>query len=478
MVFDRQSFAISAVTLLRDASNTLRSFFGTNILTMSWAFSILGAALGPTATIFCAFVVYRATLSLIRVKQSLPGHATIVSYGAVVSAIGGGWMRVVVDCLVMFTQFATCVSYTAFSSKNLHNISHLDYGYCIIILVTIVCGISMFHNPYMLAKISIVTNLMMFTGIGVVLTTIDCKEKDAVSLALPAGLPIGLASLSSSLGGITTVLDVERTMTDRPGRYLRLLRVVLPLAVIFLATVGTVGYLTFGAQTCSVLSLSLHEGSWQQKVANTVLTIGPSLEGVLNSFPLFVLTERYACKTKAIKNWSTRHPYLFLAIHRIVGFACAAGIAFGVPFFGYITSINGAVGYASLSFLVPVVCEVLRSRTSSFDNLHREIEENEEIHNRSITNPPPLLSDIQNASKPVFDDVNPSFGHPSNDPATLSADQKAEAIEHLRYNLSGPRKLELLFIFVFGVFVVVAGTVSAVKDIADSLSGTSNATSC
>jgi hypothetical protein len=434
-----------AVALLRDSSNTFRSFFGTNILTMAWTFSNLGAVLGPSVTFFCGFVVYRATCSLIRVKQSLPNHESVVSYGAVVFAVASWPGQLAVDILVGFTQFMTCISYTAFSSKNLHRLApQIPFGYCILLLATVAGIISCFHHPLMLAKVSIFTNLMMMTGISVILTTTTFADATDVPLALPEGLPIGIATLSASLGGITTVLDVERTMTGTPGRYMWLLRRVLPFAVVLLSTVGLMGFLTFGMKTCAVLSLSLRKGSWQELAASSVLTAGPCFESVLNSFPLFILTERWSTNIPPAALLAHRFPLVFKCAHRVITFALIGSIAYGMPFIGDIAAINGAIGYASLSFLVPIICEVLRARRHDVivaGNGNAEVDHG--VHHEKSEESSLLAGGIQRAPLPL-----PSPAAP--------------------YTLSFQRKVELLLIFVFGFFVVVVGAVFAIINIVHS----------
>ncbi|KAJ9464340.1 hypothetical protein DIPPA_54311 [Diplonema papillatum] len=455
-------------TGLRDASNTLRSFFGTNVLTMAWTYSVLGAALGPIATLVIAFIVYRATLSLIRVKQSLPNHHLIVSYGGVVSTVATWKGQFVVDALVAFTQFTTCVSYIAFSSKNLHSITSIPLGYCIIILVIPVIFLSMFHNPYMLAKVSLLTNAMMMTGIVIILTTITFTNSDNVDYFLPAGLPIGIATLSSSLGGITTVLDVERTMTHQPGRYLNFLTAILPLAAVFLSIVGTIGYLTYGPETCAVMSLSLKKGTWQHYAGQAVLTIGPSLECVLNSFPLFALSEKYCKYIDVIRRFALRRSKLYFCSHRAFWFIPAGGLAYGVPFFGYIASINGAIGYSSLSFLVPIAVEYLRSKKTTLEYGHHS------KHN--------FKAPEENDGGRAVDSGKSAGVHFTINSAgyrTGGSDTEAPQAEVLPYELSNGRKVELVLIFVFGVAVVILGTVFAIMDIVKELKHTSkNSSSC
>jgi hypothetical protein len=208
----------------------------------------------------------------------------------------------------------------------------------------------------------------MFAGVIVVFSQLRFSSdatagRGDIELATtPLHTMIGFTTLASSLGGITVCLDVERTMNDNSissssfsCRYHCILRRVMAFCVVFLTLIGLLGYAAFRQQTCSVLSLSLDEGP-AKKAAEAILVVGPTFESVLNSFQMFVLvSDRFKEFPRLFEPRETKLQFVML---RIVAYVCAAAVAIGVPFFGLVTSINGAFGYGSLAFLVPPAMEL------------------------------------------------------------------------------------------------------------------------
>lgn len=350
----------------RDHSNVFRMFWGTNVLTMAWIVSMLGIGGLAVSVVFVAAVVYRSILALIRTRDHFGDERRdLVAFGAIGERASGSKLSLCSDLLTISCQFFGLSGYAIFAGKNLNSLvdDKVSYNLCVVICSVTGFLLSLLQTPLFLSRLSVVTNSLMFAGAGCILTQLrfgnHSNPNNGDDLLLVGGAlddMIGVAALSSALGGVTTALDVARTMDeDEPGRFQTILRRMMVTAVAVLTLVGILSYVSFRDNTCSVLSLSLPAGT-PRKVAEFFLSVGCTMETSLNGYQqLVIVTQRMAA-------WK---PHLFsdppgtlqFVVMRIILFICTSLIAVFVPFYGLIASLNGAIGYGAMNYIVPPLLE-------------------------------------------------------------------------------------------------------------------------
>lgn len=439
---------------VRDYSNVYRQFFGTNVLTMGWSMMVTGFVVGPVSTFFVAILEYRAILSLLRVKNHFVNREQLVAFGQVGEATFGSLGSWIVDFLVILCQWLGSIGYAAFGGHNFEKISGMDYKYCVIISVAVSLIVSLFQAPFFLAKLSLFTNLVMFSGVIIIFSQLnfgaEAASKGEIELwTTPLQTMIGLTSLATSLGGITVTLDVERTMKHSPGRYHTILQRMIIFAVLLLIAIGLLSYGSFRKDTQSVLSLSLDEGA-PRKAAETVLVIGPMFESVLNSFQMFVIVED---RLKKFPTWfnpeGSRAQWVMM---RVICYVTVAVFAIFVPWYGLITAVNGAFGYGALAFLIPPLMEL---------KIIWDIEAGRDSKNDTNNNMNQQRFDsgaMDDGDENVQTVVNQSS---SSSTAALIAQDDTDRV-------SVHRKVELFAILILGGAIIGCGGFAAIRQIVEN----------
>jgi hypothetical protein len=140
---------------------------------------------------------------------------------------------------------------------------------------------------------------------------------------------------------------------------------------------------------------------------------------------------------------------------RLVVFLFCAGLATLVPFFGLLASVNGAIGYGAMSYLVPPYFELgiiwrLEAAAAS-----------------------PLLQ-RQHATTAASAEEGHRLTDGMNDVPLAVADDADESAD---FKVSPSRKAELWAILVVGGIMLLLGGISAVREIVVSKTA-SNSTSC
>ncbi|KPA77187.1 hypothetical protein ABB37_07104 [Leptomonas pyrrhocoris] len=344
--------------LFTDFSNTFRSFFHTNILSMPFVIRQAGLVGGVLLLTFVAVTSEYATEAYFGAKKQLKNADEVIVYGDVPRMVWGKWYPMLnifygVTHLIGFIAFSASNSVVLLGSMGMTGGGARALG--LIVPSLIALPLVLMKNVHSQEPLSILSNLLVITA--VVLMFIDFPYTVAAPLKLwPTSATEFFVALGVSVyafTGIGSTLSVERAMS--PRRYRRLLRASVALAYALLLAFGLSGFLSYGSRTCSVMTVSLQKGPLRTAVS-ALLFFASLMIIPQQTFPLCELSDRRLLGITRLTTYWDVKPNLMRIAYLIV----SAFVAFIVPYYGLLLSISGALGCGIVGLVVPAGLDYVR----------------------------------------------------------------------------------------------------------------------
>lgn len=335
--------------LFVDFNNTLRSFFHTNILTLPFVFNETGVVTGLILCTFLACCSLYATETFFAAKNLLTDPTKVVVYGDVPRMTFGDWY----PSLNIFYGVIHLISFQAFAAHNMEvMLRAMGFTKGTYLLGLLIPGL--LAAPLVLMKeakyqrpLAILSNFIVLLCVTIMMFYFPFKPRHDIVLSTDGNrLIIAIGICVYAFTGIGSSVPVERTM--EPRKYIKLLRVAVPLSLFLLVGFGLSGYYSYGQSTCAVITLSLQNG--QTKTALSVLLFIASVAIIPQQvFPFAEVMDRRLLGYRFIPGYWDRWGN-FARLGTMVG---CAFIAYAIPYYGLILSIGGAVGCGLLGLIIP-----------------------------------------------------------------------------------------------------------------------------
>ncbi|KAI5685247.1 Transmembrane amino acid transporter protein [Leishmania braziliensis] len=344
--------------LFTDFSNTFRSFFHTNILTMPFVFRQAGLVGGIVLLSFVAVTSEYATEAYFGAKNQMKNAHRVVVYGDVPLMVWGDWYPMI----NLFYGITHLIGFIAFSSSNavvLLGAMGMKGGGAralgLIIPSLIALPLVLMKNARSQQPLAIMSNILVLNS--VILMCIDFTYKPQPPIKLWANSPseffVALGVTVYAFTGIGSTISVERVMA--PERYHKLLRASVAISWALLMAFGLSGFLSYGNRTCSVMTVSLQSGPLRT-AASALLFVASLAIIPQNTFPLCELSDRRVLGiTQLTQYWDLKPNLLRIAYLVLSSFA-----AFTVPYYGLILSISGSLGCGIVGLVVPAALDYVR----------------------------------------------------------------------------------------------------------------------
>ncbi|THU60137.1 hypothetical protein C4D60_Mb07t09450 [Musa balbisiana] len=160
------------------------------------------------------------------------------------------------------------------------------------------------------------------------------------------GIPTAVSLYAFCYSGHAVFPTIYVPMKDR-RMFPMVLFITFTLCTLNYSLMATVGYLMYGENLKSQITLNLQAGKLSSKIAICTTLITPFVKYALLVTPI-------AC---AIEDW------LHVSKHRLISLAIRTGIvittvavALSVPFFGYIVALTGSFLSSTVTMVLPCVC--------------------------------------------------------------------------------------------------------------------------
>ena len=371
--------------IFTDFNNTIRCFLHTNVLAFPYIVSEAGLLGGVILTVCLSLVCEHTTELFLLAKNSLPNRNNMFVYGEVPRGIWGQWYPTV----NVFHGVIHLLSFVVFAGHNFQVITGQfvdpadSYFWGMVIPLLIAAPFLIIKDATHLRPLATVANFAMLIALCLLIGAISSEQPADPSeidfypktqVAVPQQVTSGtIATVTSlfyvdtakqrwavalgllvyALSGIGGVITVERTMVDRPGLYIRLLRTAFAVTLLVLLGFGISGYYSSGRGTCAVYTLSLDPGPLRNTIS-VVLFVASICIIPQQLFPFAEVIDRRFLGLKGQLPYFTTTPNV---VRLLVVAACAI-VGYNVPFYGLICAFGGALGCGLLQLMVPSAMEV------------------------------------------------------------------------------------------------------------------------
>jgi proton-coupled amino acid transporter len=324
-------------------------------------------------------------LKLVGVKQfcrRVLGADSVVSFGDVGEQAYGAPGRAAVNLLVVLTQAGFCSGYVLFVAQSMVGlVPELTFRQWIGVTLPVFTLLAWIRSIKRLAPVSlaglaclaVATVTCMIHSFQVIARNRRAHTPADTVLVNPPQLLVFFGMCVSSYEGIGLALPIEASL-DNPKRYPLVLTATLSLVSVLYVFVAVVGYLAYGAGVNSILIADLPDGTFVT-VVKAFLIAAIVLTYPLMLAPVVEMTE----KSRWCTAWlATGAETLKKNLIRFVLVGLTVAVAAGIPNFGLMRGLVGALGGASLMFVCPSVfrlkiCADTLSKTERYTDIFMAI---------------------------------------------------------------------------------------------------------
>ncbi|XP_058443377.1 proton-coupled amino acid transporter 1-like [Malaya genurostris] len=367
-------------TYLESIMHIFKGNVGPGLYAMGQAFYNGGIIVSPILTILlgitCVHSQHLLLKSAAKMKlkrpntHHLPDFADTVelcfTHGPLRFQRWAGVMRIAVNVFICITQLGFCTVYFGFISNNLKQIYdfygiHLDVRLHMLIILLPILLPSLIRNLKYLAWCMTLANACMILGTCIT-TYYAVQELPSISernyFSSWGQLPLYFGTAIFAFEGIALVLPLHNAMKKPSdfGRPLGVLNVGMCVVTLIFTFLGFVGYLKWGDNVKSSLTLNLPDDEVLAQSVKVMVSLGILLGYALQFFiaiqiMLPTVLKRVSC--------GTNNPVLVEVIFRTMVVLVTFTVAESILNVGALISLIGALCSTSLALVFPPVLELI-----------------------------------------------------------------------------------------------------------------------
>ena len=349
---DPHGMAAGSATPTQVAVNIFISFVGAGLLGLPYAFSKSGWLLGSLSLCAVSSTNVYAMLLLVKCRKELErqGITGIKGYGDVGREVMGPCGEVLVNVCLVISQAGFATAYLIFIGANIQKVTNGMASRALIIYacVPLLSLLVQFRNMKTLSPFSLIADVANVLGFSCVLFQ-DFEyytHDDNIAVVDFGGLIYVTSVCIYSLEGVGLILPLESSCSDREG-FPRLLKQTITGITILMAVFGTCGYVAFGNETISPISLNLKGES--AAFVQVALCLALYLTYPIMMFPVSDVLEDLFLSDR---NKPPRR-YCPSRTVRVIIVLITATIAYFLPNFGKFLELVGASICTLLGFILP-----------------------------------------------------------------------------------------------------------------------------
>lgn len=279
----------------------LKAFVGTGVLFLPKAFSNGGLLFSILVLSTFGFLSYWCYLLLVLTKRTI----RVSSFAEIGLKLYGPWLQNLILSSIVISQIGFVAAYIVFTAENMRaflasvfGYQDLDIKWIILLQLLFLMPISLVRDITKLSLLSVLANLFIFSGLLVILYFTLARyignqflpgegiqylvNKDDFSLF------IGVAIFAFE--GIGLIIPIEESMIQ-PSHFPTVLGKVLATVTCIMICIASLGYLTFGQDTQTVILLNLPQTSIFIIATQLFYSIAILLSTPLQLFPAIRLIE-------------------------------------------------------------------------------------------------------------------------------------------------------------------------------------------
>lgn len=353
-------------------ANIFISFIGAGILGLPYAFKESGIVEGTMIMSLVGGVSIKAMFLLIDCKNRMATKATLtlatklpngsasplhqksIDYGDVGLAALGPFGRWLVDINILISQVGFCCAYLIFISENLHSIypriPQLAYLFSLLLPLVFLCNLR--HLKH-LAPFSLFADFATIFAYGIVfyfdMEHFHLLDYHVRNYSLE-GLPFYLGVAIYCYEGAGLILSLEGSVTkELRGSFKTIFLVAMVLVTSLYIGFGVCGYLSFGPDTESIITLNLPGGLFPF-VVKGFLCFSLFFTYPIMMFPVSAIIERMFFTSP-----DTQTSYLLGCLMRGLLVLVSGLVVICIPNFSTLMALVGSGCCTMLGFILPAV---------------------------------------------------------------------------------------------------------------------------
>lgn len=370
-------------SLVKIYANIFISFIGAGILGLPFAFKTSGLAEGCLIMSAVAIFSVKAMLMLVdckytivnqntpEVKQSLlnekeagegqvPRESHDVTYADVGRHAAGVLGQRIVELALLVSQVGFCCAYLIFISENLSTyVPSVDKRLFLLVILPFQFMLTLYKELKRLAFFSLfaqISNILAFT----VVFWFDMqhihllKEVDPVEFS-GSGFPFFFAVAIYCFEGAGMVLSLEGSLSEKRRPHFKFYFTICITTVTLLYILfGALGYLSFGEETRSIITLNLPQGTGIDfaMIVKLCLCVALFFTYPLMMFPVTQIIERLMFPRRRPATDKESHGFSFYAL-RFALVATTGLVVVLVSSFADLMALVGATCCMLLAFILP-----------------------------------------------------------------------------------------------------------------------------
>ncbi|KAJ0513432.1 putative amino acid transporter, transmembrane domain-containing protein [Helianthus annuus] len=337
--------------------NSVNVMVGVGVLSMPNTIAEAGWAGMGLLALFAVMCCYTAYL----MKNCFESKETIQSYPDIGEAAFGKYGRLIIAIILYTSLYAYCVEFIILEGDNIASLFpdlslhfgglNMDSVHFYAILSAVIMGLTL------LVKNARVISLLSATGVVSTVMVLLCVFwLGTVNVGFHEnGPPIKFGGIAFALGvygfcfsGHCVFPNIYQSMADKT-KFTKAMIICFVLCVFLYGIVAVMGFLMFGEQSLSQITLNMPQDAIASKVALLTVIVNPFTKYALLMNPLASAIEELLPAKIANSYWC----FIILRIALVASSIC---VAFALPFFGLLMALMGSVLCILTSLILPALC--------------------------------------------------------------------------------------------------------------------------
>uniref|UniRef100_A0A3Q3VRE5 Amino acid transporter transmembrane domain-containing protein n=1 Tax=Mola mola TaxID=94237 RepID=A0A3Q3VRE5_MOLML len=379
----------SGTSFCQTLIHLLKGNIGTGLLGLPLAVKNAGLVLGPVSLLCMGIIAVHCMKLLVKCSHHLSAkmNRSSMSYGEAVQygMENASWFRrhshlgkQTVNLFLIITQLGFCCVYFVFLSDNIKQVvekansttfnCHMNYTdqtqgrvpsfdsriYMLFFLPAFILLVFTPNLKY-LVPLSLVANLVMTASLVLIyfysITNITYPI-DLPTVGQAKDYPLFFGTAIFAFEGIGVVLPLENKM-HRPQSFLPVLYLGMGIVTFLYISLGTIGYMCFGAQIFGSITLNL-PNCWTYQTVKLLYCFGIFITFALQFYvPAEILIPPVMARVS--ERWERAVNLLLRTV--LVIFTC--GLAILIPELDLVISLVGSVSSSFLALIFPPILEIL-----------------------------------------------------------------------------------------------------------------------
>ncbi|KAK9704901.1 hypothetical protein RND81_07G018800 [Saponaria officinalis] len=346
-------------SFMKTLFNGLNSILGVGILSMPYALS----SGGWLSLILLLIIIIASTYAGILTKRCMDLNPKIKTYGQIGEFSYGKFGKTIVSIILYVDLYLVLIGYLILEGDNLHNLFpgvklhnflgiNFDGNETFVMIIAIVLLPTIWLDDLSILAYFSATGVV--TCVAILVTVIWVGVFDGVGfrnggeLVNWKGVPTAV-SLFMFCYSANPVFPTLYTSMHKKKHFSKVLLIGFSFATIMNASMAILGYLMFGSNLQSQITLNLPTQNLASKIAIYVAWMSPLSKFALIMKPVAQTTESWFPP-------KYRDNRAFKMVLRTALVATQVIIAITIPFFGSLMSLVGALLSATASITVPCLC--------------------------------------------------------------------------------------------------------------------------